>query len=88
MRVLGPGESAAIVLAKELTLPLLLDECEARSIAVEYGWDRIIGTCTVLLEAKKTGAIAQVRPIIDALLNANYRLNRELIEDTLRRASE
>jgi|WetSurMetagenome_2_1015567.scaffolds.fasta_scaffold337147_2 uncharacterized protein len=87
-RSLGPGESDAIVLAGELNLPLLLDENKARDEAAKYGLTTIIGTCSVLLDAKKQGVISSVKEIIQDLERVNYRIGAHIKAEILNRAGE
>jgi len=49
----------------------------------------ITGVLGVLLIAKNRGLISKVQPIIDALiLQANFRISRQLYEEVLRTANE
>ncbi len=49
----------------------------------------ITGVLGVLLIAKNRGLISKVQPIIDALiLQANFRISRQLHEEVLRTANE
>ena len=49
----------------------------------------ITGVLGVLLIAKNRGLIAKVQPIIDALiLQANFRISRQLYEEVLQTANE
>jgi len=49
----------------------------------------ITGVLGVLLIAKNRGLISRVQPIIDALiLQANFRISRQLYEEVLRTANE
>ncbi len=49
----------------------------------------ITGVLGILLIAKNRGLIAKVQPIIDALiLQANFRISRQLYEEVLQTANE
>jgi predicted nucleic acid-binding protein len=84
----GLGESEAIVLAKELNLPLLCDDKQARSIARKMDGLNIIGTCSLLLIAKEAGLIDDVQTAINDLISVNYRLSQRIIQQTLQKAGE
>lgn len=81
------GERAAIALAYEQGLPLLIDDFAGRQEA-ERLKIRIIGSVGLLLEAKKRGVIPKVKPILDALLQDGFRLAQEIYQEVLRRANE
>jgi len=84
---LGAGESEAICLGLELEDAwVILDDGEARALARELGL-RILGAA-VLVEAKRTGHLAQVRPTLDALLARGFRLDRKAYDRILKAASE
>jgi predicted nucleic acid-binding protein len=64
---LDKGESEAITLAIEQSADLiLLDEKRGRSIASQFNL-RPLGLLGILIQAKKTGLIPFVKPIIDKL---------------------
>jgi predicted nucleic acid-binding protein len=85
---LGPGEAEAIVLCSETSAArIILDDKKARRIARQLGLP-VTGTLAVLLRAKERTAIRAVRPVIDALLAVNFRVSKDLVEETLRRAGE
>lgn len=88
-RRLDPGEANAIGLAIELkATQLLIDERLGRIEAKRQGL-RITGVIGILLVAKRQGLIADVRPILDALIDeANFRMSRRLYDETLVLAGE
>jgi predicted nucleic acid-binding protein len=80
---LGDGESEAISYA--LTHPgveAMLDERSGRACATTLGV-RPRGTLGLLVLAKRKGVVAEVRPHVEALLAAGYRLGAPLIEMVL-----
>ncbi|MEM9997069.1 MAG: DUF3368 domain-containing protein [Bacteroidota bacterium] len=85
---LGAGESAAISFAAEHPgFRVVLDERAARACAKALGVHPL-GTLGILTLAKRQGVVAEVRPLIDALLAAEYRLAPALIDLVLRDAGE
>ena len=85
---LGAGESEVIALAEERPGSLvILDDGQARREARNRGV-LMTGTMGVLIRAKRRGHIAQVRPLVDALVEAGFRLSDSLYERTLEEAGE
>jgi predicted nucleic acid-binding protein len=76
--VLGAGECEAIVLAAEHSATLFTDDRRAREAAEERGL-QVVGVLWVLGEAKRRGFVQEVRPIIDELFTAGYRLHPERV---------
>lgn len=85
--LLNAGESAAIRLALKLSVPVLIDEKAGRKIATNLGLS-VVGTVGVLLSAKKSGHIAAVRPLLDAMREHDYYISDTLIRAALTRAGE
>ena len=82
------GESEAIVLADSLTNSLLLmDERKGRQIAQSMGI-KITGTLGILIQAKKSGMVNEIKPLLDALLNANVRISEALYNSILKQVDE
>ncbi len=81
------GEAAAITLAKRKRLPLMIDETRGRVAARSEGV-QVFGSGAVLLRAKERHIIRHVRPHLDALMRAQYRLSKELRREILRLAGE
>jgi predicted nucleic acid-binding protein len=48
----------------------------------------MLGTAGVLVEAKRAGLLAQVRPTLDALLVKGFRLDRSVYARILKAANE
>jgi predicted nucleic acid-binding protein len=79
---LGAGEAEAITLAIELSLPLLLDDLPARKMAVRMNLTPI-GSLGILAECKRSGAIREVKPFVQALQNAKIFYSDWLIQKFL-----
>lgn len=86
-RVLHPGEREAIVLAQELGAQLLIDEKRGRKIAAERGLE-VFGSLRVLAEAKRMGLIELAKPLVEAMLAAEYWIDEELISPFLQEVGE
>jgi predicted nucleic acid-binding protein len=84
---LDPGEADTLALAMEIDADVLVDEKKARRIARDLGLS-VVGTLGLLLRAKQQGSIQAVRPLMDALIAADFRISDSLYEDVLRRANE
>ena len=73
---LGRGEATAIGLALQLRADLLLiDDRQARTIAERLNLP-CAGTLHLLQRAKQKGVIPLVRPILDALILAEFRISK------------
>lgn len=87
--VIGHGEAEAIALA--LTIPdaeLLIDEVRGRRVAQQLGL-HVTGTAGLLVEAKRQGHLAAVRPLLDALRDRHaFRLADSLYMQIVREAGE
>ena len=82
------GEAEAIALALELGgLTVILDDRKARRLAQRMGLP-IIGTIGILLKAKATGLISEVKEEMDSLASANFRIAPALYAEALRLAGE
>lgn len=87
-RILGPGECEAIVLAGELGARfLLIDDQRGGQIAHGRALP-VVGLAGVLLAAKSHGEIVTVRPVLEELSQAGYRLAPRLVAAVLARANE
>lgn len=86
---LDSGEADAIALAVELKADLILmDERKGRKIAGRVGL-RCVGLLGVLIEAKRTGLVSIVRPIVDDLIGrAGFWIGPDLYQRVLQAADE
>ena len=82
------GEAEAISLALELeNVLLILDDKKARRVAQQMGM-KVIGTVGMLLRAKRQGVIAEVKPLLLKLTEANFRISQGIIQEALRLSGE
>lgn len=87
------GEAEAIALAiilksqTQFTPIIILDDRKARRIAQQVGLT-ITGLVGVLLRAKRLGIIGAVKPILDDLNVANFRISASLYQKALQLANE
>ena len=83
------GEAEAIVLAVELKPDLfLLDERKGRVVASRLGI-KFTGVLGILIEAKRSGLIAKVKPIMDVLIEqVGFRVSIKLYQQVLQVANE
>lgn len=84
---LDAGETQAIALARSHAALLLIDEIRGRRAAAGLALPHV-GTCGLLVLAKRAGLIAAVRPSLEKLQAENYFLGPALVADTLRLAGE
>lgn len=84
---LDPGEASAIDLAASRQAFVVVDDRAARRVAQAVGLN-VIGTCGLLLEARRRSLVAEVRPLVEKLSESGYYLSRSLIETVCRLAGE
>lgn len=84
---LDPGEASAINLAARRKAFVLVDDLAARRVARDVGL-KVVGTCGLLLEARRLNLVAEVRPLVEKLSESGYYLSRSLIETVCRLAGE
>lgn len=85
---LGAGEMEAISLALETKADrVVIDDLPARRLASDLGL-AVVGTAGVLFVAKQRGFIPTLRPGLDALRAAGFRLRKDVYEDVLKAAGE
>jgi len=82
------GETAAMLLYKELDADyLLIDDKRGRKVAA-INQIKTIGSLGVLLQAKRSGLIAQVGPLLDQIKGSAVYIRPSLIETVLELAGE
>ncbi len=82
------GEAETIALAMELgDVILILDDKKARRVAQQIGL-KVIGTVGMLLRAKRQGVIAEIKPFLTALVQADFRISDAIIREALRLSGE
>lgn len=82
------GEAEAIALAMELgDVFIILDDRKARQLALQLNL-KVIGTVGMLLRAKGKGMITEIKPLLAALNQADFRISEPLIQNALRIAGE
>jgi predicted nucleic acid-binding protein len=85
---LDPGESEAIALAQQIEPRwIILDDLAARHVAEAIGLP-VIGTLGVLVQAKDTGYVTKVKPLLDKLRDHNLYLSEALYTHILKSANE
>jgi len=85
---LGPGESEVLAFATNHPSSLvILDDKLARRIAEMQGF-LLTGTAGVLLRAKQQGFVTALKPVIEKLLDLNFRLKPDLITAILELSGE
>jgi uncharacterized protein len=85
---LGPGETEVLMLALELPeAVVVLDDALGRRVAETLGL-RLTGTLGVLLDAKRTGLVTVVAPLLDQLQALRFRLAPHTREAVLKLAGE
>ncbi len=82
------GESSAIALALEtLGSIIVLDDNKARKIANHLGLT-FTGTIGIIVKAKLCGIIPSIKPIIEKMKQANFRISAEIEIQALQQANE
>jgi len=85
---LDRGEASAIALALEFTnVLLILDDLKGRKHAEKLGL-RVTGTLGVLVKAKQSGCIPDLRPLIETLISSGFRVSRSIVEHLILRSEE
>lgn len=86
-RAIHAGEREAIALACQLQLPLLADEKRVIRTARALGLE-VVTSIRVLITAKHRGLIPAIRPTLDAMRTASFRISDSLYAEVLHAASE
>jgi predicted nucleic acid-binding protein len=85
---LDKGEASAIAFAIEQTdCLLIIDDYKGRKYAEQLGI-KITGTLGVIIDAKLSGHIESVKPMLDKIKNTDFRLTAELEKRTIEKANE
>ena len=86
---LDEGEATTLAAAAALGTGclVLIDDPVGRQRARALGLP-IAGTAGVLITAKKRGLIPAVRPLLEALMNADFRLSHQVVTTVLEEAGE
>ncbi len=84
----GLGEAEVIILALENGIEnVLIDDHKGRKIAQTQGLN-LVGSIGVLLQAKRTGLIKEVKPNLDKLIANRIRIGKNLYQRALKLANE
>jgi predicted nucleic acid-binding protein len=85
---LDKGEASAIALAVEMEdCLLIIDELKGRRFAMQMGL-KITGTLGILVDAKETGLIEFVKPLLEQIKQTNFRVSDQIEQIILNRAGE
>jgi predicted nucleic acid-binding protein len=86
---LDDGEAEALALAAEVKADVvILDERRGREVALWMGF-RVIGVAGVLAQAKASGLLGEIRPVLDEMMRVTrFRLARHLYDALLQDAGE
>src|SRR4026209_1085584 len=85
---LDPGGAAAILEAESTGADLLLiDERVGRRVAQERGL-AVRGTLDVLVQARQSGVLAALKPVLDTLVAEGFRIAPTLIREALAHVGE
>jgi uncharacterized protein len=85
---LGPGETEALMLALEIPgAAVILDDMLARQVAQSLDLP-LTGTLGILLDAKRSGLIAEVRPLLEQLHRLRFHLSQKTYQAVLKLANE
>lgn len=81
-KLLDEGESEAITLAKELNIPLIIDEKKGRKIAKNLNI-KIIGLLGILYLNYKKGFITkeEIKSFLGDAINNGYRISQRLLDE-------
>ena len=85
---LDKGEAEVIVLSKELGAGLIIiDELTARKVAIMMGLP-VIGAAGLLMHAKRTGLIKEVKPLLDDMILKGIRYKESFYREVLKSIDE
>ena len=86
-KLIDSGEAEAIVLARELSATLLIDDAKARKYAKLLNIE-VIGTLGLLKIAKRRGLVRSVRKVINDMLEEGYYIEDKLVRRILKDIGE
>ena len=82
------GEASAIALAVELeNCLLIIDDLKGRNLAEQLGI-KITGTFGLIIEAKLSGHIESVKPLLTKIKQTDFRLSKDIERKILLKANE
>jgi predicted nucleic acid-binding protein len=85
---LGPGEGEAIALALEANATwVLIDDRPARRLARSLGLT-VVGSAGLLVKAKDQGLISEVRTLLEAMRDHDFRISDKVVKAILSAANE
>jgi len=85
---LDKGEAEVIVLSKEQGAALvIIDELTARKVTIMMGLP-VIGAVGLLIHAKKTGLIKEVKPLLDDMIRHGIRYKENFYRKVLKNIKE
>lgn len=77
------GEASAIALSKEFShVLLLLDDLKARKLASKLGL-KFTGALGIIHRAKQEGLIDRIKPLLDEIVNTDFRISEKVINELL-----
>lgn len=87
--LLDDGESEAILLAKKMNLPLIIDEKKGRKIAVNMGLDIIglLGIIYINIQSNKLSK-SDAKKFLDMATNSGFRISKTLIVSMLNKINK
>jgi len=78
LKILQKGEASATALAVELEdCLLIIDDLKGRNLAEQLGI-KITGTFGVIIEAKLSGHIKSVKPLLAKIKQTDFRLTKDI----------
>lgn len=82
------GESSAIALALETPeSTIILDDYKARKVANQLGLT-FTGTLGVIIKAKLSGKIDSIKPLLEKIMETDFRISPEIEKEALKEAGE